>query len=346
MITYRDNFLKAVDFDYPEWIPCSVSFAPLVWRTYRERLEEIVLEHPLLFPEFEPGSVDYDDFPDVYREGERFTDNWGCVWYNNKGGLEGQVVGHPLESWDALSDYQAPDPDLFAERDRRDWRTVTEEIEARRENGLLTVGSGERLFDRLYFLRGFENLMVDIATDDPHLPELVELLLEHETKVVRRYLDIGVDVMGFHTDIGTQRSLMISPAKFRTYIKPLFKELFTMCREAGTRVLLSSDGRLLEIVEDLIECGVSIHDPQYRANPLEDIKRLYSGRLCVNLDLDRQMFGFCTPDDIWRHVKASVDELGRPEGGLMIAGSVWDDVTPLGNIRALCDSIETYCFNS
>jgi len=35
---------------------------------------------------------------------------------------------------------------------------------AAKERGDLTWGDGERLFDRLYFLRGFENLMADIAT--------------------------------------------------------------------------------------------------------------------------------------------------------------------------------------
>ena len=345
MISSRENYLRAVEFRHPEWIPCSVSFAPVVWHIHREALEELVLDHPLLFPEFKAGSVQYDDYPVVYREGERFTDNWECTWFNNKGGIEGQVVGHPLEDWDALAAYRPPDPEYYSERGSRDWGKIRDDITERREEGLLTTGQGERLFDRLYFLRGFQNLMIDIADDDPHLPALISLLLEYEHKVVGKYLDIGVDIMGFHTDIGTQNGLMISPAKFRTYIKPLFKELFTTCRNEGTHVLLSSDGNILEIVDDLIDCGVSVHDPQYRANTLQGIKRHYQGKLCINLDLDRQMFGFCSPEDIWNHVHTSVDTLSLPEGGLMISGSIWDDVTPLGNIKALCEAVEKICFN-
>ena len=346
MLTHRENYLRAIEFRHPEWIPCSVGFSPVVWHTHRERLEEVVLGHHLLFPEFEPGSIDYDDFPAAYREGERYTDNWGCTWYNNKGGLEGQVVDHPLDSWDNLKGYQPPDPDIYAERGDRDWTAIGEEIETRKRKGLIAAGNAERLFDRLYFLRGFENLMIDIASDDRHLPTLIDMLLDHETKLARKYLDIGVDVMVFHTDIGTQSSLMISPEKFRTYIKPMFRELFSLCRSSGTHVLLSSDGRLLEIVDDLIECGVSVHDPQHRANTLEGIKRHYRGRLCINLDLDRQMFAFCTPGDIWDHAKTAVAELGLPEGGLMISGSVCDDITPLDNIRALCESVEKTCFSA
>jgi hypothetical protein len=344
MITDRENWLRVVEFRNPEWIPCSVSFAPLTWHVHREGLEEVVLRHPKLFPGFRRGSVNFDQYGPVYRAGEYFRDNWGCVWYNAIGGLEGQVVEHPLADWSALAVYRPPDPQSQTERGERDWTRIRESVADAKRRGALTWGDGERLFDRLYFLRGFENLMTDIATDDPHLSLLIEMLLDYETRLVRMWLDLGVDVVGFHTDIGAQKTLMISPEKFRRHIKPLFKELFTMCRRAGAHVYLSSDGCLLSIVDDLIECGVSAHDPQFRANTLEGIERAYKGRLCANVDLDRQMYAFCTPSDIREQVREVVERMSLPEGGLMLSGSVWDSNTPLENIEALCQAMEDYCF--
>ena len=58
---------------------------------------------------------------------------------------------------------------------------------------------------------------------------------------------------------------------------------------------LSSDGKLLEIVDDLVECGVSVHDPQLRANGLDGIVRRYRGKLCAQVDLDRQAFALSAP---------------------------------------------------
>ena len=63
-------------------------------------------------------------------------------------------------------------------------------------------------------------------------------------------------------------------------------------------VILSSDGRLLDIVDDLIECGVSVHDPQLRPNTVEGIARAYQGKLCASVDLDQQGFPFMTPIEI------------------------------------------------
>ncbi len=341
-MTDRENWLRVVEFRYPERIPCGISFAPLTWHVHRERLQDVLLAHPLLFPGYQKREQDFDSFGDVYREGEYYTDNWGCVWYNTIGGLEGQVVGHPLGDWSALDSYEFPDLMTKTERGDRDWGQIREALEQQRHAGQLTVGNGERLFDRLYFLRGFENLMMDFATDDPRLQVLIDRFTEYQERLVRMYLDIGVDAISFHTDIGTQNALMISPAQFRKYIKPMFARLFLPIREAGAHVILSSDGRLTEIVDDLIECGVSVHDPQLRANTLEGIEKHYKGRLCANVDLDRQMWAFCSPAEIDDQVKQVMDRLYSPEGGLMVSASVWDANTPLENIDALCSALEKH----
>ncbi len=156
MISERENWLRAVEFRHPEWISVYVDFVG-PWQRYREALEDVVLRHPILFPGFQRGSVDFGpiDAP-AYTEGERYTDNWGCVWRNIQQGFEGQVVGHPLEDWDALETYRFPDPMNTAERGPRDWAAIEKETKAARERGELTSGDGERLFDRLYFLRGWE----------------------------------------------------------------------------------------------------------------------------------------------------------------------------------------------
>ena len=57
--------------------------------------------------------------------------------------------------------------------------------------------------------------MKDIARNDPHLPILIQRLTDHELFLVRKYIDIGVDQMNFHTDIGTQDRLMMSPRQFQ-----------------------------------------------------------------------------------------------------------------------------------
>lgn len=344
MMTERENWLRTVEFRNPEWIPCTVRICPANWHQYREKLEDLVLQYPLIFRGYKRGSVNFDEFPPLYRKGY-YKDTWGCIWYNAQGGMAGQVVEHPLADWRALSRYEPPDPLLQTETgEERNWEKIKRECQERKKRGLLVEGEGGRLFDRLYFLRGYENLMVDIATDDPRLPKLIQMLLNYEMRLVDKWLEMEVDVINFHSDMGTQNSLMINPVKFRRYIKPMFKKIFKKCRKAGVHVYFSSDGNLLEIIDDLIECGVSVHDPQIRANTLDGIAKAYKGRICAKVDLDRQMFPFCRPVDIRRQVREVVDKLSLPEGGLMIWGVICGKDIPLENIKALCETIEKYCF--
>ena len=343
-MTWRENFLRAALFQGPEWIPCGVDISPMTAVRMRGDLERMVRDHPRIFPE--PGAVtlDYDHgMPPAYRAGDLFTDRWGCVWSTMIDGLEGQVVGHPLESWDALDQWRPPDPSRETERGSRDWAEERARMEERRRAGLLTHGSAERLFDRLYFLRGFENLMMDFATGSAQLERLIEILAEYESRLVELWTDVGVDLISFHTDIGTQNGLMISPETFRARIKPMFTTLFQRCRRAGSVVYLSSDGRLLEIVDDLVECGVNIHDPQLRANTLKGISRAYRGKLCARVDLDRQGFPFATPAALRDQVKAVVEELGDPQGGLMVLAAVYGEI-PASTLAALCEAMEDFCF--
>ena len=261
-------------------------------------------------------------------------------------------MGHPVDSeapladWKALDTYQPPDINKTSRyRGWRDWDRIKIDLEDEEKRGLVRRGHGENLFDLLCQLRGFENLMVDIATDDPHLPRLINMVTEYKMRLVQKWLSIGVDIdiISFHTDIAMQDRLMISPAKFRKYIKPMFKQIFLPIRSAGVHVHLSSDGRMLEIVDDLIECGVSMHGPQTEANTLEGIERFYKGKICINLDFDRQRLPFYRPSDIKDRMREAVERLSLPEGGLMVFCYVNDTNTPLKNIEAMCEAGYEYC---
>lgn len=339
-INDRENYMRALEFRRPQWVPIHFGTTPSVWQKYGERLEEIVLRHPLVFPDYRPGDYRARLKGPFIAPDEWLRDDWGCLWHNAQAGMLGQVVGHPLADWRALDHYRPPDP-----REQFDWRRLREETGEARRRGLLTRGAYEvtqgGFFDRLQFLRGMENLLVDFMEEPPALRRLIDMVLDYNMRYIRLWLEIGVDQMCFHGDLGTQKGLLISPATFRRHLKPGYKEMFSTCRSAGAHVWYSSDGCLLEIVDDLLECGVTLHDPQVRANTVQGIARAYRGRLCALVDIDEQMLPFCTPEEIHEQVREVVRAVGAPEGGLMIYAEPSHDV-PLENIEALCTAWEEH----
>jgi len=344
------NYLRAALFDYPEWTPCAVNFLPATWLRHGAGLEDLVLRHPRIFPSFRRGTVDLAQKAmcnPLYETG-RHTDCWGTVWNNIARGFDSQPESHPLEDWAALPGWKRklPDPlkdDLFGPR--RPWAEVRRDMDAARARGDIVWGGGLPhgfFFMRLYYLRGFENLMLDFACEDPRLEEVIAIVRDYSVAVTRKYLEMDCDIMGFGEDLGMQTALPISTATWRKYVKPTYEAVFGLCRDRDVPVYLHSDGHILEIIPDLIETGVRIINPQIRANGLEGLKEVALGKVAVNLDLDRQLFPFATPDQIEAHVEEVFRGLYLRRGGLMLQAECGPDVS-LEGIEAICRAMERLC---
>jgi hypothetical protein len=342
-ISEKENYLRAIEFNNPEWIPITFEFLSAVWKRYGNKLEEIIHRHPLVSGNHQRGYNRFEEKDPVWIEGSHYKDDWGCVWHNIQDGMLGRVVEHPLIDWKNFKKFKAPDP-----LEQYDWITIKERTEKERQKKLLTIAEPESFtqggfFDRLVFLRGFENLMMDFLEETSLLDKLIDIVFEYNMKYIQKCLEIGFDIIWHHGDIGSQKGLIFNPNIFRKYFKPAYKEMFQTCQKAGTHVWYSSDGNLLEIVDDLVECGVSLHDPQVRANTIDGIKIYYKGKLCALVDLDEQMLPFCNPDQINQQIKEIVEKIAKPEGGLMIFAIPSQDV-PLENIEAIFTAWEEYCF--
>ncbi len=351
----RENYLRALQFQGPEWIPVDFGFAPATWKKYRTDLESIVLNHPIIFPGRTKGEINFDDMgkeaairepdgPSFRKVGDYYRDGWGCLWHCAHEGLGGQVVEHPLEDWSAMENFQPLDI-LNKTRwgfDREDWNVIKDRIAAARKKGFLTSARIPCFFDRLHYLRGFENLLCDFASDPPELSKLIEMVLNTNMTLIPKLLELGTDVIDHHGDIGTQRGLMVSPQTFRKYLKPGYTRMFAPFRKAGIPIRYSSDGNLLEIIDDLIECGVSSHDPQISVNTLDGIIKAYRGRLCAIVDFGQEIV-LLSPQEIKEYIREITQKLGTPQGGLALRLWALPDV-PLENVEAFCTAAEQFCF--
>ena len=216
--------------------------------------------------------------------------------------------------------------------------------EDKEREGKLKSGFVEHgfLYLRLTYLRGFENFMVDVGEKRRELKELIRMVANYWCEVVKRWIDLGVEIIYFGDDLGHQNSLPISPSSWRELIKPPYKRIFSLCRENGVEVYLHTDGYIVDIIPDLIECGVSILNPKDLVNGLDNLRRLAKGKVCIDLDIDRQKItAFGDPDEIDLHILKCVKTLGSPTGGLMLIYGAYQG-TPKENIAQVIISMERY----
>jgi hypothetical protein len=302
-------------------------------------------DHQLLFPGFQPSREPLKlEYGPCTRAGERFVDDWGCVWETTDDGIVGTVTGHPLADWDAFDTYTPPDPSKQSGLGPIDWNAVETHVRGAKERGELTWGSLRHghTFLGLCDIRGYEAVIYDMTDDDPRLHRLLEMLEAFNMYQVRKYVEFGVDVMGYPEDLGMQVGPMLSPAHLDRYLKPVYQRLMAPAREAGIMVHMHSDGDIRDLVDGLIEGGVEIVNLQDLVNGIDWIRERLAGKVAIDLDVDRQRITrFGTPEQIDALIREEVGKLGSPEGGLFFTFGLYPG-TPLKNVAALMDAFERY----
>ncbi len=344
----RENILRAVRFERPDYIPMIFHINAACWHHYpKDALKDLMENHRKLFPELDNAATAREpEYPVTALAGKPFVDSWGTVWETTDDGIAGVVTKPALENWDDFDGYVPPDPNKQDHLGPVDWEARTrrheDEIGYSRRISAGGLGHGHT-FLRLSYLRGYENLIFDMADEEPRLFELIDMVETFNMGTVKNYLEkVGVEWMGYAEDLGMQVGPMVSPEQFRKYIKPSYQRLIKPARDAGCIIHMHSDGDIRTLVHDIVDAGVAVVNLQDLVNGIDWIRENLTGKTCVELDIDRQKITFGgTPQQIDDLIKEEVEKLGSKQGGLMMVHGMYPGV-PLENACALADAMQKY----
>ena len=332
-MTSRERVLRTLEFAGPDRAPRDLWALPWVGMFMPEQQADMLNEFP---PDFAwPGAVLAPGERRTGRECRKgsYTDDWGCVWECAEDGVIGEVRHPPLADWSALGSFRPPWEIL----ERADWDQVARAQQANLAGSrkFMLCSGGIRPFERMQFLRGTENLMLDLAEDASPLRQLLAMVHEFNLCELDGWAKTPADGVVFMDDWGSQRSLLISPAMWREFFKPLYREYCRRIHAAGKKVFFHSDGNIFSIYEDLIEIGVDAVNSQLFCMDIEELGRRYKGRITFWGEIDRQHI---LPRGTVHDARAAVGRvrraLGSPSGGV-IAQMEWGPGVPIENLRAV-----------
>jgi hypothetical protein len=362
-MTRRENLLRAIRFERPDWVPTTFHINDACWHSYpQDFLFDQMEAHPFLFPGFvRPKGRHSPDYAAVARRDEPFLDDWGCLWQTQDDGITGIVTKHPLADWSAFDVYAAPDPERRMGIGPVDWDAEAAGFAAAVAGGEAAVGSLRHghTFLQLCDIRGYENLVYDMADGEPRLRRLVAMLEDFNAEILRRLLAAGAEIIAIPEDLGAQTGPMISPQWFREYIKPSYGRLVRLARDGGALVHMHSDGHLHALIDDIVDegngGGVDVMNLQDLVNGIDWIAARFGRRggaavgrrrrICVELDVDRQsVTASGSPAQIDALIREEVEKLGGKEGGLMMIFGLYPGL-PLENVAAVMDAMQKYAFH-
>ena len=344
----KDNLLRAIKFERPDSIPMTFHINEACWHSYNpDDLFDLMEEHKYLFPGFSrPKGTFIPTYAPTARKDAPYTDSFGCVWKTSEDGIVGSVLSHPIDDWSKYPEYIFPDPEKTTGLFPVDWTLFEKECGELRKKGEMVYGDLRHghTFQQLVDLRGYENVVFDMADEEPLLYDLIEKIEYFSTCQIMHFIKAGVDIVRIPEDLGMQTGPMLSPANFNKYIKPCYQRMMKPLRDRNIIIHMHSDGNIRELCTSIIDGGVDVLNLQDLVNGIDWIREQLQGKICIDLDIDRQKITpFGTPEKIDLLVKEEVEKLSCREGGLMMIYGLYPGV-PLKNVKALMDSMERYAF--
>jgi uroporphyrinogen decarboxylase len=325
----RERARRALTYECPDRAPRDL-WGPPGLRMFRSKqLQQVVERFPLDFtgPEVSYGVGSQERG----RHGVvgTYVDAWGCEWHVGEPGVTGEVRNFVLSDWSALERLRPPEEILT----EADFSRVNAGCAA--TSKFVRAGTTIRPFERMQFLRGTENLMMDLAWGASQVLRLRDLLHEFYLWELGLWLETDVDGVGFMDDWGGQSSMLISPAMWREVFRPLYQEYCDRIHEAGKFAFFHSDGYIAPIIADLVEIGVDVLNAQLSCMDIEDIGSQFAGQIAFLTELDRQsVLPFGGPGDVRAAVRRLRAALEGPCGGV-IAGCSWGNDVSQENVEAV-----------
>lgn len=278
--------------------------------------------------------------------GETYTDEWGVGWKNVPydtrfgRGFYTEMDVHPLADDDAIAGYRAPDPhrpELYAPT-----RRVLEQFG---RTHWICGSCQTTILETATALRGYEQILVDMLTDEDLAGRLFDLPQQYHLEVTKELVRLGVDMIWLGDDIGAQQSMIIAPDLWRRLLKPRFAALIAELKRINPAVVVAyhTDGQVEPVMPDLIEIGVQVlHPIQPLCMDPAALKRRFGDHLTFMGTVDEQStLPFGTPEQVKAEVLERLRTVGRG-GGLILAPTHHVQLdTPIENLLAMVETART-----
>jgi uroporphyrinogen decarboxylase len=353
-LSVRENFFRAARRQEPEWIPFDFGFSRGALKTFEAHVGEGV------------NPVDYYDFAGrwVGPSGTtRPTPDWRALYYADGsvpeaatfdaewGGAsvyEPEVDDNrqyfPLRNLQTAEEVDAfPWPDQGADYRYVELKTKVQEIIA--SDHVAHVG-GCVFFESVWNLRGFQQLMEDMADASPVARRLFERVYELQVRSAEQVARCGADILQTGGDVASQRGPLMSPRMWRSYIFPMMRDCLQAAKaiKPDLLVVYHSCGDVSTMIDGFLEAGIDILDPcQPEAMDIFALKRRYGEVLSFHGGIGVQsVLPFGTPQEVRDTVCRTIDIMGEGGGYICSSSHTIRPETPWENVVAMVEAIRSY----
>ncbi|MCL2362744.1 MAG: hypothetical protein FWC73_13140 [Defluviitaleaceae bacterium] len=281
----------------------------------------------------------------VSHRKDRYVDpqtGWVTRYIENESGAYWDYCDFPLINADEeeIASWKFPNPDDY------DYNAFLEEVRARQEFALYLGNPGLGcIINTCGFLRGMEQVLVDLVTDDPGGLILIDKLMKWHLGKFERELDKAaklVDLVWMGEDLGTQHTPLISKEIFYKHILPWHKQFIELANAYNLPVMMHTCGSSSWSYEDYIGVGlkgVETLQPEATNMTPKFLKDNFGGRLffhgCVST---AGALAYGSVDDVVEDVRQTLEIMMPGSGYILSPTHAIQDNSPPENVVAMYEA--------
>ena len=289
-----------------------------------------------------PNLKDKELIAAKYNDDIYSVDAFGTVWRLDKKPFHQERPGLIEPTFDG---YTFPSVDEFIENSANlKAETITQYADKNNDLfRLINIGWG--VFEHTWCLRGFEDTMVDMLTEEKFYFELCEKLTDLMVDIVRSTSDIEADAVFFGDDWGDQRGIIMGRDLFVKYFKPCYERIYDEVHKQGRKVIQHCCGSIVDIYKDLADIGMDCHEsvqPEAANMNPKYLRDTFSKDMCFFGCLGSQSTLYSgTPDEIKEQI-LYLRDLFKDTGGYILApAKVLSDEMSLDQALAVVETLYT-----
>jgi len=196
-------------------------------------------------------------------------------------------------------------------------------LKAAQGTGVGVFANFTSFFDSTMLAVGVSDSFYMFYDDRPFLEKLMDILLEHQIKVMNAVCENFADDLAFflvNDDIGHNSGLMIHPDMFLEIFPHRMKQLIAPAKERGKLFAMHTDGKMDNILPILYDIGFDIAHPiEPESNNMFEVKKKWAGKMALVGNIPTALLAYGTKEEIEERVKEYC--LNAAPGGGYVLGS-------------------------
>lgn len=279
-------------------------------------------------------------FPRTFLDEEKSVDEYGRVMrsevYEKDGTVITGYVGGYFKSFEDFENFEPLDPHWEA---RLNHFKVGREIQEELNNEIFSIPAVGSLMECSWESFGLETFSRILARPK-QAKKVFDSRGEFTLEVVKILAENDAQLILLWDDYGFKNGLFMSPRNYRKYVFPWIKKICNAAHKQDCKILLHSDGDLIEIFEDIIDCGVDVLNPveSTTANPEYDIFKLnekYGDKISFAGNLSPIMLAMGEISEIEANAKRLIREVAPGGGYIFSSGHSINPAVTLDRFEAM-----------